>query len=261
MTVTTKPAAARPERGYDFGLDNPEWDYPPPATRAVQYLILSSPRSGSTMLSSALVTSRRAGVPIEYFHFDTLKKFGQNPPPAQVMRHFDEVRRRRTTPNGVFGMKLHGGQFRTPFMRPQMTPEGIVFLKSFTHAILITRKDKVAQAMSYLRSLKSGLWNSSLASDRGSARYVLAEEDMPELCRVMSVFLGDEMMWKQITTIMKYNVLHITYEALSANPSAVLGDVFRFLGVEYDGQLPTTQRLSEDDYAAQKAQFMKAIGA
>jgi len=26
------------------------------------------------------------------------------------MRHFDEVRRRRATPNGVFGMKLHGGR-------------------------------------------------------------------------------------------------------------------------------------------------------
>jgi len=27
-------------------------------------------------------------------------------------------------------------------MRPQMTPEGMVFLKSFTHAILITRNSR-----------------------------------------------------------------------------------------------------------------------
>lgn len=261
MSATPTPEARPPERGYDFSLANPEWDYPPPAAAGVQYLILSAPRSGSTMLSSALVHSRRAGVPVEYFHYQELKKLGEAPPPDKVMAFFESVRRRRTTPNGVFGMKIHGGQFRAPFMRPQMTQEGLDFLRRFSHVILITRQDKIAQAMSYIRSVKTGLWNSSLASDRASSRYVFAEEDTPELCRTMGVFKADEIMWKALCSALKLRVFHTTYEDLAANPPAVIGRTFNFLGLEYDGQMPTTQRISEDDYASQKAQFLRSIGA
>lgn len=261
MNNATPAAAQKPERGYDFGLSNPAWDYPPVAQPGMQYLILSAPRSGSTMLSSALVASRVAGVPVEYFHFDELKKLGEPLTPQKAMTHLEAVRRRRTTPNGVFGMKLHGGQFRAAFMRPQMTPEGLAFLRRFSHVILITRTDKVAQAMSYMRSLKTGLWNSSLESDRKSARYVFAEEDTPELCRTMGVFKADEIMWKAFCSGLNLKALPVTYEEMAASPAEVLRRVFAFLGLPYDGQLPTTQRISEDDYAQQKALFLKSIGA
>ncbi len=261
MTFTTPSATRAQKRGFDYSLDNSAWDYSPAGQNGLQYLILSSPRTGSTMLASALIEARDAGVPIEYFHNRILEGLGAPLSMEKVMNHFEAVRQRRTTPNGVFGMKLHGGQFRALFMRPQVTPEGLAFLGRFSHAIVITRQDKIAQAMSYMRSVKTGIWNSAFESDRKSARYVFAEEDAPELCRLMGGFKADELLLKMICGAMRFKVFHTTYEELSSDPSGVMKRAYGFLGLPYSGQLPATQRLSEDDYASQKAQFLQSLGA
>lgn len=262
MSFTTSPGPRPPKRGFDFSLENLDWDYPAPSQEGVQYLILSSPRSGSTMLASALITARNAGVPIEYLHNRILSGLGAPLTAEKVMRHLEAVRRRRTTPNGAFGMKLHGGQFRALFMHNQhVTPDGMAFLKRFTHVLVISRRDKIAQAMSYIRSVKTGVWNSAHESDRQSARYVFAEEDAHELCRLISTFLVDELLWKQLCATMDYKVFHTTYEELAAEPVRVMSGINGFLGLPFNGQLPTTQRLSVDDYESQKQQFLTFIGA
>ena len=59
-----------------FGAFSTEMDLPKTEVKFT-YLILSQPRTGSTMITSALLSSGLAGVPVEYFHTDYLKHLFQ----------------------------------------------------------------------------------------------------------------------------------------------------------------------------------------
>ena len=81
-------------------------------TPRVKYLILSEARSGSTMLSSALQASGIAGVPMEYFHPDAASCLPQPITEKVVVQYITDLESRRTTPNGIFGIKLQLQQFK-----------------------------------------------------------------------------------------------------------------------------------------------------
>lgn len=251
----------QPGRGFNFGLENPLWDYPAAQTAGTQYLILSSPRTGSTMLSSALIATRSAGVPEEYFNDSILDGFGTPPALDKVMAQCAAARSRRTTPNGVFGLKLHAHQFKRIFMRPQIMPEGVQFLRQFSRFVIVSRHDKVAQAMSFVQSARTGFWNSARDRDQGSSQYEFVESDAPELCRLIWRFKDDEVFWKTICARLNVKVLEIRYEDLALRPQEAVQQACAFLGLEYSGELPLTKRLSMDSYAAQKTRFLESIGA
>lgn len=248
--------------GFSFSLNSSEWDYPAPERSTAQYLILSSPRSGSTMLGSALASARTAGVPAEYFHSDYLAPMGSPPPVQAVLDHLSIVRSRRTTPNGVFGMKLHAEQFKSIFVKNgQLGPEGVSFLRQFSHCILLSRNDKIEQAMSFRQALRTGLWNSALKSDAGSSQYDFVESDAPEICRLIGKFKADELFWKAVCSALKLRALEVVYEDLAAQPAVVLQRVFSFLGLPYTMEAPFTQRIAGGNITVQKAKFLKSIGA
>src|SRR5580698_8296041 len=81
------------------------------------YIICTAPRSGSWMLSEALQATKLAGRPREWFHKDAEKERCENwdiPQPSEsgYTEYMDRVIRAATTPNGVFGLKLHWYQLR-----------------------------------------------------------------------------------------------------------------------------------------------------
>ena len=261
MNAGTDKEDKGPYRGVDFSLNNPAWDYPPATVEGVQYLILSGPRTGSTMLSSALIATKAAGVPDEYFNDKILDGFGTPPALDRVSAQLAEARKRRTSPNGVFGMKLHAHQFKRIFARPEIAPEAIRFLRTFSRFVIVSRQDKVAQAMSFVQSQRTGVWNSVRDGDRGSSQYEFSEADAPEICRLIWRFKDDEVFWKTVCTKLKLSVLEIRYEDLASRPVEVVQDTCRFLGIPYSGEAPLTKRLSVDSYGPQKKRFLESIGA
>lgn len=77
------------------------------------YIICSTMRSGSTLLCRSLKELGIAGAPKEHFHprwkgvgLDTVDT------PTQLYKHYNRVMRETTTPNGVFGLKMHWGQLQ-----------------------------------------------------------------------------------------------------------------------------------------------------
>src|SRR5271169_3091095 len=102
---------ARPdgERHYKEVLLSREWDVGDGSAPQFQYMILSLPRTGSEFLCASL-RRRGIGVPQEYLGMHSIAArlgcmddAGNTP----VAPYFAQLRARRTTPNGIFGIKVH----------------------------------------------------------------------------------------------------------------------------------------------------------
>src|SRR5215469_751994 len=79
----------------------------------VSYLVCTEPRTGSTLLCDALAETGVAGRPDEYFFIPSretdaywMRRLGI----ADQSDYVDGVIREATTPNGVFGVKMHWAQ-------------------------------------------------------------------------------------------------------------------------------------------------------
>ena len=137
----------------------------------LSYLICSNPRSGSMFVCDILQQTNIAGYPVEYFNpfppgMEQREKYLGSTGNADYIRKIIES---STTPNGVFGTKLHGHQI--VFFLEKMKAEGSVevdriltvrevFEARFPnlHYIWIRRRQRVRQAISMYKALNTGRW-------------------------------------------------------------------------------------------------------
>jgi LPS sulfotransferase NodH len=129
------------------------------------YLILATPRSGSTLLGQGLQASGVAGDPKEFFGHRMpywMERWGTPDLPAYVARLIAE----RATPNGVFGAKLLYGQLprlegeagRDPRLAVLSPGDLLIHLFPELHIIWVSREDKLRQAISWYKARQSGVW-------------------------------------------------------------------------------------------------------
>src|ERR1700730_3110376 len=165
------------------------------------YLVCATPRSGSTLLCEALTNTGLAGRPKEYF--EALKASGQPRQPKEyfteledpeLARILDEVPQlvspphsittdypiyltrvleEGTTPNGVFGAKMMWGYFGDflahlhdiPTYGQMRVPELLATIFPNLHYLLVTRMDKVRQAVSLWRAIQTWTWREDEVED------------------------------------------------------------------------------------------------
>jgi LPS sulfotransferase NodH len=153
-------------------------------TKQTSYLVLATPRSGSTLLGQGLQASGLAGDPKEFFGHKMsfwMERWQTPALPAYTAR----LCQVRATANGVFGAKLLYGQLlhlqslarREPELADLPLPEILQHLFPELHLVWVTRQDKVRQAISWFKARQTGVWG----QDRQSA---------PKLGRAWR--LGDE---------------------------------------------------------------------
>ena len=214
------------------------------------------------MLCSALRQTGAAGVPMEYLSEVPLRQLPQPVTPAVLADYLTGVEARRTTPNGVFGLKLHYDQFRTLFIAEgKITEPGLGFLSSFSHFILIRRKDKIAQIMSYASARQSDRWNSTDAARQGRQNYEFSSADVPALLRDLHKVVLQEQAWKAICTALGLNTTEVAYEDLASSPRREVERVLAFLGINAAYQPPKTVKLSRDSHGEAKRRLLEELGA
>src|SRR5581483_7307632 len=160
----------------------------------ISYLVCATPRSGSTLLCEALTNTRQAGHPAEYF--EALRASGLPIRPKEYFEgvenseithilgnysridekhpqrftnyahYLDEVFAKGTTPNGVFGAKVMWGYLgdfignvqQIPRYRELEMPDILSELFPNLHYILVSRLDKVRQAVSLWKAIQTQTW-------------------------------------------------------------------------------------------------------
>jgi LPS sulfotransferase NodH len=194
---------------------------PPPH---VSYIVCSLPRSGSSLLCDVLAGTELAGAPTEYFDRNQLEAFEREWGVAGIDEYLEALRAKKTSPNGVFGLKAHFHQLRDFLGEHDLDAElpGLRLL-------YIRRRDRVRQAVSWARAIQTGQWASDHPCGTATPRY-----DTAEIRVLVERIEREEVQWEELFRRRGDAPLRIDYEELTPDPGAAVRRVLRFIGVEVD---------------------------
>lgn len=129
-------------------------EYKEPTQR---YIILHTPRSGSTVICDELFQLDLFGKPEEYlnYHYDIPKTIS-NFPSVNLGRFLEYILRYTQSNNGVAGFKC---DYHSLYIAQQACDSVIPYLKKF-RVIRLFRQDKVSQAISLFKAQHENLFHS-----------------------------------------------------------------------------------------------------
>jgi len=246
--------------------NGPRWDLPAPLTPPQTYIIAATPRTGSTLLCRMLWATGRVGAPKEYLNPMQLRDWevrmgsarsrwlhralsgrrlvlaGQGWSHARLSAHLQRVRQRRSS-GGWFGLKLHHHH------RQRLVGEA-------SRWILLTRHDRVAQAVSWARALQTNQWIGG--EPPRPARY-----SRRLIRRCLSEIVSGEAIWEARLKAAGVAPLRLRYEDLAAAPQLTVRAVLAHLAVsdtsESAALAPTLIRQADATSAAWVSRFKSEI--
>lgn len=203
-----------------------EYDFPEQSsTSRVSYMLASNPRSGSTFLSALLWKCGCLGSPMEYLTLTNgwaeqgIKNMG-------ATAYWLSILRRRTSPNGVFGFKMFTKNYQDIL---NVAPELIPMISS-DYVIRLRRVDKLGQAISYFKAVRSRAW---FHDDRAQQAVVY---DYQEIRRFLDIAISQEAEWDKILGWTRAKTLEISYEDVVKNPPAVICAVANYMDIELNAE-------------------------
>lgn len=198
---------------------------------AMRYCILSSPRSGSTLLGRMLHETKRAGDPQEYFNppLLLLERERTGDPNLSLNAFMKNMESRRTSPNGVFGMKLHYSQMLGVFRANKPNKKMVGLLGKFNHLIWIRRRDRLRQAISQAIGQRTQVWSSEDARFSEGKKVKIHPFDC---LRALQMVAGDDRGWEQLIRAANLKVHTVWYEDLVADYENQCRQVLQHLSLD-----------------------------
>ena len=217
------------------------------------YLVLSSGRSGSTLLTTYL-KSIGFGNPVEAFNPNIRKrdrygwKINFSDPLAYIRKsiEFQAV-------DGVFGMKLLPNQFILflAMARKLFEPFGVelkdeeipfVFFPN-SKWVHLERKFKLDQAVSLSKALQTGIWYEPVGEDPRYKDYIVPpvyDRNHIESCFDLSLVYDNY--WRLFIKKIDRNTHHLFYEDLTSHFSDEISRLYYYLEIESTAITPPTIR-------------------
>lgn len=213
-------------------------------------IIASTVRSGSHMLGHILHQTGAFGFPLEYANRQNLQRWKQQlklPDTDAVLR---ELMRRRTSPNGVFGIKLHychlaelGGFARLAGLFPD------------PHFVLLTRHDLLAQAVSLSRAKQTGAWIAKQQA-HGELKY-----NGQQIDDGMRRIVFENSSWKYTLAATGARVLDLEFGEVKNHTADTVARIADFMQVVVPAdaipQQPVTQRQADADSVRWQTRFIE----
>lgn len=195
-------------------------------------IIASTGRSGSHMLGHILHKTNYFGFPLEYVNPSNLlewkKRFGK----STLNEVLSEIQQRRTSPNGVFGIKIHYShikQFGGFDRLSEMFPEAY-----FVH---LTRKNVLKQAVSLSIAEQTGVWISGQKPTNNNPQYSFSNID-----RALRNILLDSTSWKYTLEANGCNYIEMDFEHVRSNIPSSVKEIAEFMKIEINiDQIPKEQ--------------------
>jgi LPS sulfotransferase NodH len=203
------------------------------------YMICCLPRSGSWLLADALKVTGVAGVPEEYywhvFHDDYCGHWGL-PASVDFARFFRYSMLAGTTPNGVFGAKLHWEELcdldeslRTLAGAPDVGTVDLLY-RFFPQPtfVYLHRADKVRQAISWFRAGATARWYDVEGEPR---QPIEPEPDWARILLLERILRSEEQNWRDFFRLGRIEPVHVAYEELLTNFGAAIDRVISAIGI------------------------------
>ncbi|MDP3897052.1 MAG: Stf0 family sulfotransferase [Mesorhizobium sp.] len=246
------------------------------------YILCATPRSGSTLLCDMLAATGVAGRPHSFFRQEDIPEWADywGVPQSDLADdpEFDRaylaaMLRDGTGDTGVFGLRLMWASVadatrRLDRLHPGLPDAPARFEKAFgpTLYVHLSRRDKVAQAVSRIRAEQSGLWH--LGAD-GTERERTAPPrpaafDADRIAALVAELQADDAAWNDFFAAHRIEPLRLTYETMAADPQPALANILSALG--RDPELartvhPGTAKLANDTSREWADRFRKATDA
>ncbi len=188
----------------------------------VSYIVCSLPRSGSSLLCDVLAGTELAGAPTEYFDRNQMEAFSHEWETAGLEEYMRELRARKTSPNGVFGLKAHFHQLRDVLGERDLDAElpGL-------RLVYIRRRDHVKQAVSWARAIQTGQWASDHSAGATEPRF-----DATAVRELIERIEREEGQWEELFALRGQEPLRFEYEDLARSPDAAARRVLTFIGAD-----------------------------
>jgi LPS sulfotransferase NodH len=237
-------------------------------TKQTSYLVLATPRSGSTLLGQGLHSSGLAGDPKEFFghKMPFWMERWQTPTLPAFAAH---LRQARATPNGVFGAKLLYSQLlhlesvarQDPSLADLPLAEILASLFPNLHLVWVSRDDKVRQAVSWFKARQTGVWGQGEGQDvpKLGAAWRRAEEplqpgelafDYDGIAALLHRAEIEDAAIGRFCAEGGITPFHVIYEEFSPRYEETINDLLRWLGVmsspDFSLPRPRTVRLADD---------------
>ena len=207
------------------------------------YVIGSSYRCGSTYLCWQLWNTGVLGAPTEVLNANIelrilMNRFKVSLPADYIAKLLS----RRTSRNGIFGMKAHFHHFES-FMNDYPALLDVLSPVSY---IYINRRDKVAQAVSMAKALQTNWWSSRW--EEGPSPPLHYDRDLIVKC-MKEVELQDAgwLRWYDAKKIAPHEVI---YEDLTADTPGTVRAIVELLGAQDDEpsevHVPPAEKQSDD---------------
>jgi LPS sulfotransferase NodH len=208
------------DTGYEGKFDFPRRE----ALPDLVYMLASIPRTGSTYLSHLLWQTGCLGAPLEYLNFEpTGPYFFAAHSADNQTRLWRSLLHRRTSPNGVFGIKIFPVQLQAlqqsnPSLLAELRPTRIVYLD---------RRDRTAHIVSYARANLTGVWRKEQEKDL-DAPPVYSQEELEMAERGIEVQAAG---WERMFQERRIEPLRLWYADTVVHPDETTRQVADYLGV------------------------------
>jgi LPS sulfotransferase NodH len=216
------------------------FEFDAPGTPRISYLVCSIPRSGSNLLCGLLWGTGVAGAPTELFHPDFMRMLERHWGVETTAEYVQQLLARKTGPNGVFGAKVHWGQYHPLFGATdprQVLPN--------LELIYITRRDHVRQAVSWVRALQTLRWQSNHGERPGRS----IEYDPEHITRKLGRIGREEDAWRELFDRHELEPHEIVYEDLVEDQERTVRAALEHIGVDPPADLqvdaPRLERQSD----------------
>lgn len=200
------------------------------------YLVCGIPRSGTSLLCHALRNTGIAGRPEEYFWRGDEAFWSWRWHTSTYGEYVGTAIREGTTPNGVFGARVmwgYMGEFleKLAATRPREKFQGHRLLSEWfpnLHYVRMSRRDRIAQAVSWARAVQSDVWYSG--DTRRAGRTV--KFDFDQIDNLVNEIGDHEEAWDAYFRASGVDLLHLFYEELSSDLDVAIVAVLGHLGIE-----------------------------
>jgi glutamate-1-semialdehyde 2,1-aminomutase len=203
------------------------------------YAVCATPRCGSSLLCELLCNTGIAGAPTEFFDPEMQEKFRLAWGLPSFDAYLQTLLEKKTGPNGVFGFKVHWEQYER-FLGGRDARA----LFPNLHIILMTRNDRLGQAISFWRAVQSNQWASGDVASGREVRY-----DREQIQAFLTKIETEEHTWEALFAATGIEPIRVVYEELVADPVTHVRRVLGALSVQVPEDLrippPTLQKQAD----------------
>jgi trehalose 2-sulfotransferase len=203
------------------------------------YLVCGTPRSGSSLLCEALISTGIAGKPEEYFQPQNEIIWGERWNTPTYAEYLASTIKQCTTTNSVFGVKMMWGYFDNFISKVRQLPNyhnstlsNHALMQNIfpnLHYIWIKRGDKVKQAVSFVRAQQTNIWK--VTSDPSSSSNTVPTFSYQKIDLIVHEFEVHELEWQKYFATHGIKPFIVIYEDFVANYEETAIEILKYLGL------------------------------